>query len=258
MIPYTPHPVLFSIGTIDIRFYSLAYLIGFILAYFAMRKRFGKNIAEDALVWIVLAVIIGGRLGYFIFYSPQTFWQDPFEIFKIWRGGMAFHGAFIAVVIAIVLFIRRSKNISFAQLADTLVIPAAIALGLGRIANFLNGELVGTVTNVIWCVQFPGFEGCRHPSQLYEAAYSFAIAGILWWQSKRREKIKYKDGFLATIFIGLYGLLRFSTNFLREDPRILGVSEGQLLSFVMLAIAAYLLAAKYKSDLRRCVGRVRA
>lgn len=244
MIPYTPSPILFSLGPVVIRYYSLAYISGFILIYIWLRRKYGSERAEDSLTWLVLATIIGGRIGYFIFYSQRTFITDPLEILKIWHGGMSFHGGFIALIITTYLYCRKHK-IAFKEFADTLVIPAAIGIGLGRIANFLNGELVGTLTNVPWCMQFPGFEGCRHPSQLYEAAYSFALAGILYWQSRK----KHEKGFLFLSFIGLYGLFRFWTTFFREDARVLGISEGQVLSLIMVVVVAWIIGTKYKKSL---------
>lgn len=254
MIPYTPHPVLFSIGPVVIRYYSLAYLLGFVFGYVALRKRFGKERAEDLLAWIVLAIIVGGRLGYVFLYAPQLLWTDPFEILMIWHGGMSFHGGLIGLVGAIWLYSRRTR-VSMPALLDTLAVPGALALGLGRIANFLNGELVGIVSDVPWCMVFPGYEGCRHPSQLYEALYSFALAAILYWQLTRTKVHKDRAGFIAALFVSLYGLFRFLANFLREDPRVLGLSEGQFLSLSMLVIGLWLLGTKYKSELRRCMQR---
>jgi phosphatidylglycerol---prolipoprotein diacylglyceryl transferase len=254
MIPYEPHPILFSFGNVQlfgqtieiaIRYYSLAYILGFILAYFSLKKAFNKERAEDMLTWIILATIIGGRVGEFIFYQPKTLLTDPLEVLYIWQGGMSFHGALLALALTLWYYCRKHK-ISFWKVGDALVLPAAIALAFGRIANFLNGELVGTVTSVPWCMEFPGFRGCRHPSQLYESFYSFVLAGILYWQSKK----KHPEGYLFTLFLLVYGIFRFIFNFWRDDLRILGISEGQLLSAVMIITAVYLLATKYKSKKR--------
>jgi phosphatidylglycerol---prolipoprotein diacylglyceryl transferase len=244
MIPYAPHPILFQIGPLAIRYYSLAYLIGFVLSYLALKKRYGKEKAEDLTTWIIVSVILGGRLGYFLFYSPATFIQDPLEVLYIWHGGMSFHGAFIAVVFALWLYGRQTKT-PLLQIGDVIALPAAIGLALGRVANFLNGELVGTVTNVPWCMQFPGYLGCRHPSQLYEAVYMLIIAAVLYWQLRK----KHEQGFIALLFIFLYGVFRFTFNFVRDDPRVLGISEGQWLSLAMILVAGWLLATKYKKSL---------
>jgi phosphatidylglycerol---prolipoprotein diacylglyceryl transferase len=244
MIPYAPHPILFQIGPLAIRYYSLVYILGFVLAYVALKTVYGKKLAEDIATAGLLAVIIGGRVGEFIFYSPRTFITDPLEILKIWHGGMSFHGALIAVVLTMI-YMARKRKLSFWKLGDTVAAPMALTLGFGRIANFLNGELVGTVTNVPWCMQFPGFDGCRHPSQLYEAFYSFVLAGVLFWQSRK----KHQEGFVFVLFVFLYGVFRFVFNFFRDDPRLFGISTGQYLSLAMILIAGYFLVTKYKKSL---------
>lgn len=248
MIPYEPHPILFSIGPLAIRYYSLAYIAGFIIAYIALKKEYGKEQAEGLLSWLIVGVIVGARLGEALFYRPSIFFTDPLEIFMIWRGGMSFHGGLIGAMLAGWWYARKHK-MQFLRLADTLVLPAAIGLAIGRIANWLNGELVGTVTNVAWCMEFPGYEGCRHPSQLYESFYMFVIAGVLWWRHGR----KHQDGFLFVVFVTLYGLFRFSFNFLRDDPRwVLGlIGTGQLLSLLMFFGGLYVLLTKYKKSLRQ-------
>jgi phosphatidylglycerol---prolipoprotein diacylglyceryl transferase len=246
VIPYAPHPILFNIGPVAIRFYSLAYILAFVLIYYALKKRFGKERSEDLLTWIIVAVIVGGRLGEFIFYSPKTFWTDPLEILKIWHGGMSFHGGFIAVALVLWWYAKKHK-MSFFAITDAGIIVGTFAIGVGRVANWLNGELVGTITNVPWCMQFPGYTGCRHPSQLYEAAYMFAIAGILLWQSRK----KHQEGFISMLFIFLYGVFRFALNFFRDDPRWLGISTGQWLSLAMVLVAGYFLLTKYKKSVKR-------
>jgi phosphatidylglycerol---prolipoprotein diacylglyceryl transferase len=250
MIPYSPHPILFEIGPLAIRYYSLAYIIGFVCAYYALKKSFGKEKAEDLLFWLVLATIAGGRIGEFIFYSPSTFWTRPWEILFIWHGGMSFHGALIALIGTLYWYCKKHK-LSFATTADVLVVPALIGNTLGRVANWLNGELVGIKTNVSWCMEFPDFSGCRHPSQLYEAFYSLVLLGIIYWQLKKQVRVKSQPGFIFALFIMLYGLLRFAFNFLRDDSRWLGISTGQILSLIMFAVGVYLLATKYKNSVSK-------
>lgn len=245
MIPYTPHPIIFEIGPLAIRYYSLAYIIGFVAAYFALKKKFGKARAEDLLTWIVVSTILGGRIGYFLFYSPATFWTNPLEVLKIWQGGMSFHGALIAIVLGLIVYAKHNK-VSVGAIADTLAVPGAFAYSLGRVANFLNGELVGTVSSVPWCMIFPGYDGCRHPSVLYEAAYGVILGFLLLWQSRK----KHEEGFIAVLFVALYGVFRFITTFVRDDPRILGLSQGQILSAAMVVVGVWLLATKYKRSLR--------
>lgn len=250
MISYSPHPILFELGPLAIRYYSLAYIIGFIVTYVWLKKKYGGERAEDALFWIIIATIVGGRVGEFIFYSPSTFWTNPLEIIYIWHGGMSFHGALIALFLAVYWYCRKHK-LAFGTFADTIVIPATLGIVLGRIANFLNGELVGTVTTVPWCMTFPGYLGCRHPSQLYEALYSLLIFGVLYWQYQKSARVKHQDGFLFALFVTLYGFLRFVFNFVRDDPRILGISTGQVLSLSMLIVGVWLLCTKYKKSVSK-------
>lgn len=236
-------PVLVSFGFIQIRWYSLAYIIGFLLAYYvllqaAKRKDFPgltKDAVEDFIVYLIAGTIIGGRLGHFLFYSPSTFFTNPLEILFIWHGGMAFHGGLIGAILGTWLF-KKKHNVAFYDLADTIMIPLAFALFLGRIANFINGELWGYVTSVAWCVEYEGL--CRHPSQIYEALYSLTIMFILLAMKKRKEWAK---GTIFWTFVLLYGVFRFVLNFWRADPTFLGISMGQFLSLIMVAVSIYFL-----------------
>ena len=261
MIPYEPHPILVNlpnplrlflphVGDIAIRYYSLAYLIGFLLTYYWLRRKYGAQRAEDAVLYVALATIVGGRLGEFIFYSPQTFWTDPLEILKIYHGGMSFHGAFIALCATLYWYTKKHR-ISFLEFSDTVIIPATAGIILGRIANFLNGELVGTQTSVPWCMEFPGYSGCRHPSQLYEAIYTLITLGVLLLVYRKGKKTVFTPGFLTVIFITLYGVLRLLANFLRDDPTFFALSTGQWLSLCMALIGAYLLGTNYKKSLTK-------
>jgi phosphatidylglycerol:prolipoprotein diacylglycerol transferase len=242
MIPFTPSPVLFSIGPVAVRFYGLAYAIGFLLSYWALRRSSLREHADDLTLWIMVGVIVGGRVGEFIFYSPTTFFTDPLEVLRIWHGGMSFHGGLLGTLIALGWYTHKHK-LSLLHLADILVFPASIAIILGRIANFLNGELVGTVTNVPWCIVMEGVQGCRHPNPLYEAFYTLIILAVLLgmrWHAKRTNT-KRAEGALFAVFLVLYGALRFVFNFWREDLRFLGISTGQYLSIATLLFGAWLL-----------------
>ncbi|MAG47301.1 prolipoprotein diacylglyceryl transferase [archaeon] len=244
MLIHNIDPVLFSIGGFELRYYSLAYIFGFLLAYFILlhfvKKGKIENIDRDKLdsylIYVILGSVIGARLGYF--FSKV---QDPFlnilDIVKVWEGGMAFHGGLIGLVIVTLLFCKKYK-IKFYELADVMVIPAALALFLGRVMNFVNGELVGIKSNVSWCVQFSNYEGCRHPSQLYESLKNLFIFFVLIIYNKKERK----SGTLFWLFILLYGGLRFLITFLRDDPRIfLNLSGGQWLSLSMFLIALVVL-----------------
>ena len=244
MIEFTPTPVLISIGPLAIRYYSLAYLIGFLAAWYLFSKSAFREHAEDLTLWVALGVILGGRLGYVLFYAPQLFWTDFLEMFAIWRGGMSFHGGLLGCITAVVLY-ARSRKLAFFKLADILILPGLIGVVLGRLANFLNGELVGTITNVPWCVVIKGTAGCRHPSPLYEAAYSLIIllvVSIILWR-KANNKLRLPDGAVFGVFMVLYGLFRTITTLWRDDPRwFLGLSTGQWLSTLTLLAGIGLLA----------------
>lgn len=238
-------PVLFSIGPLDIRYYSLAYIIGFVIAYLvfwqAAKHRKIKNLTlknyDEFIIYVILGVLIGSRLGLYLFYSPLTLLTDPLDFFKVWQGGMSFHGGLIGTVIAGWLFTRKYK-IKFYQMADLIMLFLPIILCLGRIANFINAELIGTVTKSSWCVQYEGVEGCRHASQLYEAGKNLVIFVILNILNKYH---KFKDGIIFWMFVLLYGIFRFAVTFFRDDPRYLGLSMGQYLNIVMVVVAVVFL-----------------
>ncbi len=239
MIPFTPTPVLFSVGPIAVRYYGLAFASGFLLSYFALRKSALREHADDLILWIMVGVIAGGRIGEFIFYSPRLLWQKPLEIFMIWHGGMSFHGGLIGCLIGVWLYCRKHK-LSLLDVADITVLPTAIGLVLGRTANFLNGELVGTVTNVPWCVVMDGVTGCRHPSPIYEALYTLVIVVVLACMIFL-SKSKRARGTLFATFLILYGLFRFIVNFWRDDLLYFGISTGQYLSLFTLVAGVWLM-----------------
>ncbi len=224
------------------------YFLGFLAAYYlliqAAKKNWVHNFKGDApdtlLTYLLLGLIIGARLGDFVFYYPWVLWQKPLEVFMVWHGGMSFHGGLIGVTIATIWYCRKYQ-VEFYELADLLVFPACLGLFLGRIANFINGELWGTLTNVPWCVDYSkniyiqGLpQGCRHPSQLYEAVKNLVIFGALYWMKKKK---KWEKGVLFWSFVGLYGALRFLVTFFREDPRYWGLSQGQWFNLVMVLVA---------------------
>lgn len=219
-------PTLFSIGPFEVRFYGLVYVIGFLLAYWALKKAVssGKlNLKQDDIesyiLYLMLGVIVGARVFHVLFWGFSYFMANPIKILFIWEGGLAFHGALVGALLVSYWFCKK-KKISLMRLADIIILPAVFVLGLGRIANFINGELWGTATNVPWCVYFDGAEGCRHPSQIYGAIKRFFIFGVLFFLNKKERK----DGFIFWVFVGLMGLGRFIINFWREDIRYFGLS----------------------------------
>ena len=249
-------PIAFKIWILPIRWYALAYLAGFILGWrYALRlARTGlaKPTAEDMdefLTWAVLGTILGGRIGYVLFYQPQYFVDNPIQILKIWTGGMSFHGGLLGVIAAMVLFARR-RQIALLAVADIVATVAPIGLFFGRIANFVNQELYGRVTDLPWGIVFPiAGDEPRHPSQLYESFLEGAVLFMILTTLARRPEIRGRPGTLSGIFLIGYGLARFAVEFVRqpdiqfvndtqviEGSVLLGATMGQLLSLPMILL----------------------
>ncbi len=241
-------PIIFHIGPFALRWYGLAYAAGFTIWYLYMsakerKKRIGIEESLDSLVtYAVLGVIFGGRIGYILVYNLPYYLAHPLNMFAVWQGGMSFHGGATGLVIAGLIFCKRYK-VNFYSIADESVVIAPIGLFFGRIANFINGELYGRVTNVPWAMVFPsGGPLPRHPSELYEAFLEgIVLFAIMLITKKYFLKIKGK---LFWQFIFLYGLFRFLVEFTRQpDPQlgfiVAGFSMGQLLSLPMIIIGFY-------------------
>ena len=246
-------PEVFGIGPLPIRWYGLAYLGGFLLGWWygmaLARRTEGRpepRDIEDFLVWAVIGTIIGGRLGFVLFYNLSGYLENPIEIFVIWEGGMAFHGGLIGVIVAIIAF-ARLRGFSPLRLGDIIACVAPIGLFLGRIANFINNELWGRPTDLPWGVVFPIPDEwraelpavARHPSQLYEAALEGLVLFVLLLVLFRRKSVRDRPGLLTGVFLVGYGAARFLVEFVRQyDPRFdlfLGVfTDGQLLSVPMI------------------------
>jgi phosphatidylglycerol---prolipoprotein diacylglyceryl transferase len=242
-------PVLATIGPLQIRYYGLVYAIGFLAAYLILRniskkgkiKNLDEEKTDELMIWLILGLIIGARLFSFVFYNTSALLNNPLEFFYIWNGGMSFHGALVGSFAAIYYYCKKHK-LEFYTIVDILVIPAALFLFFGRIANYINSELVGTITTsekTPWCVVYQKVDSyCRHPSQLYEAAKNLLIFFALI--AMHKSKI-FKKGVLFWSFVLMYGALRFIENFWRDDVRYLGLSTGQYLSLIMVPIAIYFL-----------------
>ncbi|MEM4337085.1 MAG: prolipoprotein diacylglyceryl transferase, partial [Candidatus Woesearchaeota archaeon] len=238
-------PVLIRIGIFEIRYYGVVYAISFLLLYLylnllAKQKKIKLNEEEisELVVYLIIGVVFGARIFYVLFYNLKFYSHNILDIFMLWKGGMSFHGGLIGATIAAFAFCRKNK-INFYEIADNIAIPACVFLMLGRIGNFINGELYGRVTEWWWAVKFKGVEGFRHPSQIYESFKNLIIFSILWFFKDKKKR----DGFLFWLFIALYGLLRFFVEFFREPDEQLGfivfnLSMGQLLSIVMFLIGA--------------------
>ena len=268
----TIDPVLVEFGPVAIRWYALAYVAGLMLGWrLAMRlaarpdSPLTRDDADAFLAWATLGVLLGGRLGYVLFYRPGYFLENPAEIPQVWTGGMSFHGGLLGVIIACVGFSWRQR-IPWLSVADVLCMATPVGLLLGRIANFINAELWGRPTDLPWGVIFPGemaqycpqvVGACaRHPSQLYEALLEGLILGaVLLWLVFRKGALK-RVGTVTGVFFAGYGLARFLVEFVRQpDAQFVsegnplglafhvggyGLTMGQVLSLPMFALAAYL------------------
>lgn len=246
MIPYPNiNPEIVRVGPFSVRWYGMMYLIGFLSSYLLVRYqvrkkglRIPKVVIDSLYTYIILGLLIGARLGYVLFYNLSVYLKNPLEIFAVWHGGMSFHGGLIGCIVSGFIFTRRYK-LDFWQLSDLVIVTAPIGLGLGRLGNFINGELYGRVTDVPWAMVFPeGGALPRHPSQLYEFILEGIVLFLILWLLKERIT---KKGYLLATFLSLYGLFRFIVEFFREpDPQIgyiLGfLTMGQILSTIMVLI----------------------
>jgi phosphatidylglycerol---prolipoprotein diacylglyceryl transferase len=248
VIPFPQiNPILISIGPLAIRWYALAYIVGIIAGWFyartliASQKLWGGPAPlsvldfDDFIIWITLGVILGGRIGYVLFYNLPHFTARPIEIVQIWNGGMSFHGGVTGCVIAIVLFALR-RRIAMLSLADVTAAVAPIGLFLGRIANFINGELWGRPTDVAWAMVFPnGGLVARHPSQIYEAAIEGVALFILLGVMMRRGALR-RPGLVTGAFAVGYGVARIICELFREPDVQLGFLWGGLTMGMLLCI----------------------
>ena len=245
-------PVIFAIGPLAIRWYALAYIAGLFGGVWYMRRFVQRpprlmtpQQVDDFFLWAMLGVILGGRLGYVIFYKPMEYLANPLGILKTWEGGMAFHGGLLGVILAIMLFARKYK-IEQWHISDGVGLVVPIGLGLGRLANFINGELWGRVApDIPWAMVFPGAgEIARHPSQLYQAFLEGVVLFAIMVVFSRNEAIRRKPGTLTGIFLIGYGCFRIVGEFFREpDAHIgflaMGITMGQLLSVPMVMFGIY-------------------
>jgi phosphatidylglycerol:prolipoprotein diacylglycerol transferase len=246
-------PVFLSIGPLEIRWYALAYVAGFVLGLWLCKKLallVGKGLKaehfDDFLTWAVIGTVLGGRLGYVLFYQYEYYLEQPLEALKIWHGGMSFHGGMLGVIIAAYLF-ARSRKISFFAFTDVLACVTPIGLGLGRLANFINSELYGRVTDVPWGVVFPnGGDLPRHPSQLYEASLEGLVLFALMMLFARIPSLREKTGLLSGLFLSHYAIFRFVAEFFREPDEQLGflfagATMGQLLCIPMFLFGEFII-----------------
>ncbi len=251
------NPNIISIGKFHIRWYGVAYATGFIIGYLYLKNRFKKfnkpQLIEDALLYTIIGVIIGGRVGYILIYNLHYYLQHPIRMLYIWQGGMSFHGGLIGTIIAGLLLAKKYK-ISFYRLADEVVVIVPVGLFFGRIANFINDELWGRVTDVPWAIAFPnGGYVPRHPSQLYEAFFEGLVLLII--MLKLRDRFIEREGVLFYLFILLYGTFRFFIEFTREPDAqigfIYGLTMGQWLCLLMVIVSSLMLWRRLKCTRQR-------
>jgi len=251
------NPVIVSFGPLKVRWYGLMYVLGFIATYVLVHYQLARfrwqelsQRVDNLNLYLILGVILGGRLGYVLFYQPGYYFSNPLEIFATWQGGMSFHGGCIGVVLAGYLFCCYHK-LNFWKAADLYVVTVPIGLGLGRLGNFINGELFGRVTEVPWAMVFPGGgPQPRHPSQIYEALLEGLLLFCILWSLKHKpwqenSSRLWPHGSMLALFLILYGIIRiFAEQFREPDPYLgellLGLTMGQLLSITMLAAGSLL------------------
>lgn len=250
-------PVFLRLGPVQLRWYGLMYMLSFIIGYFLLKGlakerklKLTPDDLYDLLFYIIIGVMVGGRVGYVLFYDLRGYMQTPLDIFKIWQGGMSFHGGFIGVILA-VLYITKKKGWDFWEIGDLICVGVPIGLGLGRLGNFINGELFGRPTNLPWGIVFPdGGEMARHPSQIYEALLEgLLLYLILRWLFKKH----YQPGTVVWGLIGFYGLFRFVVEFVREPDAQIGFdlgpfTRGQLLTIPMLVIGLWKMFTYVRRD----------
>ncbi len=267
-LPYID-PVAIALGPLMIRWYALAYVAGIVLGWWYAR-RLVANAAlwgdvkrpttvdmDDMIVWVALGIVLGGRIGYILFYNFESYMADPLEILAIWRGGMSFHGGFLGTILAVALF-ARSRGLQILSLLDVAAVVTPIGLFTGRIANFVNGELWGRpAPDVPWAVVFPAAGPVpRHPSQIYEAcAEGLVLLLVLGWAARRFGF--RRPGLIGGLFVAGYGTARILCEFFREPDEQLGfllgigITMGQILSIPMVAVGAATVFAAARGWTRR-------
>jgi phosphatidylglycerol:prolipoprotein diacylglycerol transferase len=260
VLPYPViDPVAIQIGPVEVRWYGLAYMAGILLGWLYGRRLVARkdlwdgrppmtvSQADDFLLWITLGIVVGGRLGFVLFYEPSYFWQNPQEIPAVWNGGMAFHGGLLGVVIAVAVF-SWIKKINPLSLGDVASAATPFGLFFGRIANFINSEVLGRTTDVPWAMVFPGTDGQpRHPSQLYEAALEGVVLFIILRIATHYYKALTRPGTVFGLFLIFYGIFRSVIEEVAREPHAghpldVGIlTPGMVYSIPMVLIGAWLI-----------------
>ncbi len=243
------NPIAFQIFSLDVRWYSLAYIAGILLGWLYCKNRLIKdklvfNLFDDFITYLIVGIILGGRIGYIFFYNLSYYFQNPIEIFMIWNGGMSFHGGLVGVVVVTLIFSKKHRLNHFIFL-DLVALAAPIGIFFGRVANFINSELYGRETDVPWSVKFVMIDNVkRHPSQIYEAIFEGIILFLLLSNLSKKNSLK-NPGVISGIFLIFYSLFRFLIEFFRNpDPQIgymtLNLTMGQYISVVFLILGGIL------------------
>jgi phosphatidylglycerol:prolipoprotein diacylglycerol transferase len=246
-------PVAFQIMSFEIRWYSLAYIFGIIIGWSLCKKILIKNTHinekfDDYITYLIIGIILGGRLGYIIFYNFNYYLDNFFDIFKIWQGGMSFHGGLLGIIVASILFAKKSNQDPFVYM-DLVSLVAPIGIFFGRLANFINSELYGTVTEVPWSVIFVQVDNLsRHPSQLYEAILEGIILFLILMYFRKKNYLT-KPGLISGLFLIFYSAFRFFVEFYRVPDEQIGylifnLSIGQIISLVFITIGTILFYLK--------------
>ena len=242
-------PVAFQIMSFEIRWYSLAYILGIIIGWILCKKIFIKNPDinqkfDDYITFLIIGIILGGRLGYVLFYNLNYYTSNIVDIFKIWQGGMSFHGGLLGIIIASILFAKKNNQDTFIY-TDLVSLVAPIGIFFGRLANFVNSELYGKVTDVPWAVTFIQVDNLsRHPSQLYEAIFEGIILFVLLLYFKNKNYLE-RPGLISGLFLIFYSIFRFCIEFFRVPDEQIGylifnLSMGQIISLIFIIIGTIL------------------
>ena len=247
-------PVAIEIFSLEIRWYSLSYIIGILVGWYLAKKIFIKNNIrnkfDDYITYLIIGLILGGRFGYILFYNLNYYTNNPIDILKLWQGGMSFHGGVLGIIIASIIFAKKNKDNVFEYL-DVVALVSPIGIFFGRIANFVNSELYGSITNVPWAVTFIKIDNLpRHPSQLYEALLEGFVLFLILIYFK--NKFSNKPGLISGLFLIFYSIFRFFVEFYRVPDDQLGyiflnLTMGQVISLLFIISGVILFYSKYES-----------
>ena len=247
-------PVAIQFFSIEVRWYSLAYIFGILIGWILSKKIFIKNEKinkkfDDYVTYVILGIIFGGRLGYVFIYNFEYYLNNPFDIIKIWQGGMSFHGGLVGVILVSVLFAKKNNDDPF-EFLDIIAIVSPVGIFFGRLSNFINSELYGLETSLPWGVKFIQIDELyRHPSQLYEAFFEGIVLFIILIYFRKRGSMR-KSGYISGLFLIFYSIFRFFLEFFRVPDEQLGylflnLTLGQMISFIFLLIGIYLVIIKH-------------